>query len=171
LDPARTHLDQVIAQALESQRLQLGAKGIRVSVSMPNEIPPVCVSAEKSHRVLSNHLQNAVSTTPQGSRIQLSVNWVQPSVLEVRIEDEGPGVNDEAKERIFERYRTDQSRTRDAGGAGLGLAISKRLVALHGGDIGVQDREDHRSGAVFWIKLPLTQETPSGPLPERLIPS
>lgn len=172
LDASLAHLDQVIAEALDSQRILFRAKGIHVSVAMPNSVPPVRLSPEKIHRVLSNLLQNAVRHTPSESLIQLVVTRIRPSVLEISVQDQGPGVKAEDKERIFERfYRTDQSRTRNTGGSGLGLAISKWLVQLHGGEIGVRNREDGMSGAVFWFTLPLTEEGLPAPLSEGFVSS
>jgi signal transduction histidine kinase len=74
------------------------------------------------------------------------------------VADDGPGIPAEARERVFQRFtRLDESRARDEGGAGLGLAIAREIVAAHGGRIGIEDRA---IGACFVARLPLLGPTP-----------
>lgn len=169
LNATLTHIDQILVESLDGHRMQLREKGIHVSVDMPDALPTICISAEKIHRVVSNLIENAIRYSPDRSVIQVFVrplsagshDHLQVGAIEVSIQDVGPGVQPADAERLFERfYRADRSRTRGSGGAGLGLAIAKGLVQLHGGSIGVRNRVDGRSGAVFWFTLPLglTQE-------------
>lgn len=159
LNAVHAHLEQVLAEALDSHRMLLRMKDIRVAVQIPDDLSMVYLSPENIHRVVSNLLQNAIRHAPSQSLIRLEVTLARPDVIEVSIQDEGPGVEAADRERIFDRfYRTDQSRTRDSGGAGLGLAIAKWLVQLHGGEIGVRDRDDGRAGADFWFTLPVHAE-------------
>jgi two-component system, OmpR family, sensor histidine kinase SaeS len=124
LDASLTHLDQVLAEALDSHRMLFREKGITVSVEMPDGLPPMYLSPEKIHRVISNLLQNAIRHSPDYGTIQVCVTRLHAGAIEVSVQDEGPGVNLDDAERLFERfYRTDQSRTRNSGGAGLGLAM------------------------------------------------
>jgi len=75
----------------------------------------------------------------------------------LEVDDHGPGLNQEQADRVFERfYRADQARRRKTGGAGLGLAIVRALVAAHGGTTGVDTIPGE--GARFWITLPLAAE-------------
>ena len=79
-------------------------------------------------------------------------------MIVVTVEDNGQGVPDSEKERIFDRfYRLDDSRARDTGGTGLGLAIAKEAVLLHGGEISVRDSEN--GGSIFTITIPYIRET------------
>ena len=90
--------------------------------------------------------------SPEGGRIALEARS-EGELIALSVADEGPGIPEEARARIFERfYRVDKSRARDPGGTGLGLSIVKHLVELHGGHVGVDPRQPH--GAVFTIRLP-----------------
>jgi heavy metal sensor kinase len=105
-----------------------------------------------------NLLDNAVKYSPSGSTIRLTLcdgtmSAAQSNFVEVVIEDEGPGIPEEKAARVFDRfYRVDEGRTRDAGGAGLGLAIAKWAVEAHGGAIRLEPRLPN--GSVFSIWLP-----------------
>ncbi len=119
------------------------------------------VSADRSflRMAIINLLDNAVKYSPAGCTIRVSVrDGVAPdraSFVGVVIEDEGPGIPEDKAERVFDRfYRVDEGRTRDAGGAGLGLAIAKWAVEAHGGSISLTPRLPH--GSTFSIWLPTT---------------
>lgn len=149
-------IDQVLADVFDTHRLLLSDKQIEILADVQDGLPVLWISIEKIHRVCSNLLDNAITHTTPGSTIEIAVVHLHDSMVEVSIADHGEGVETMHRQRIFERlYRTDPSRARATGGAGLGLAIAKRLVELHGGDIGVRDRDDRSSGAVFWFTLPI----------------
>jgi two-component system OmpR family sensor kinase len=104
-------------------------------------------------QVLSNLTRNAITHTPKGSPIYLSLKTKDTSVVIV-VKDEGPGLTLEQQEHIFDRfYRVDKSRTRALGGAGLGLSIVSSLVKAHNGTIEVDSIEGE--GATFTLTLPL----------------
>jgi heavy metal sensor kinase len=108
---------------------------------------------------VTNVLDNAIKYGPIGSTVTVSVNGdATDSVL--AIADEGPGIPDEHRERIFHRFfRLDEARSRDGGGAGLGLAIAKWAVEIHGGRITVNERQG--GGSEFLIRLPLAEPSPA----------
>jgi signal transduction histidine kinase len=109
-----------------------------------------------------NVLHNAVKFSPVGGTILLRAQVDGANVI-VTIEDSGPGVPVEHADRIFDRfYRVDPSRSRDGGGAGLGLAIAKWAVEVHRGTVTVVKRSNSEiaSGAVFRIELPLNVPKP-----------
>ena len=119
------------------------------------------VSADRSflRMAIINLLDNAVKYSPAGCTIRVSVRdgvaTDRASFVGVVIEDEGPGIPEDKAERVFDRfYRVDEGRTRDAGGAGLGLAIAKWAVEAHGGSISLTPRLPH--GSTFSIWLPTT---------------
>ena len=94
---------------------------------------------------------DAVKYTKAGGHV-----WVEarPDGERVRIEirDDGPGIADKHRERVFERfYRADPSRSREAGGTGLGLSIVKHLVESMGGEVGVEPNTPN--GSIFWVRL------------------
>lgn len=121
----------------------------------------IAVNADRAflRMAVVNLLDNAVKYSPQGCTIRLSLLALQQSspslsFAELAIEDEGPGIPEEIRGRVFDRfYRVDEARTRDSGGAGLGLAIAKWAVEVHGGEIMLRSVKDR--GAVFCIRLPI----------------
>ena len=118
------------------------------------------VSADRSflRMAIINLLDNAVKYSPAACTIRVSVRDSErapdrATLVGVVIEDEGPGITEDKAERVFDRfYRVDEGRTRDAGGAGLGLAIAKWAVEAHGGAISLTPRLPH--GSIFSIWLP-----------------
>jgi len=110
-------------------------------------------NADKIKQVILNLFHNAVQhTDPKKGHIQISLarknNWIQLSV-----QDNGPGISEAHLPHVFDRfYRSDSSRTRKYGGAGLGLAITKSIVSAHGGTISVESQEG--KGCTFFIRLP-----------------
>jgi heavy metal sensor kinase len=109
---------------------------------------------------LTNVLDNAIKYSPVGSTITVRVGQAGEQAL-VTVADQGPGVPPEHRERIFHRFfRVDEARTRDHGGAGLGLAIAKWAVEMHGGQITVDERSG--GGSEFRILLPLRNVAISG---------
>ena len=113
------------------------------------------VSADRGRigQVLANLLSNAIKYTDENGRISISVGAEDDKAVLV-VEDTGIGIPREDQVRVFERfYRTDKSRTRKTGGAGIGLSISKAIVQAHGGTIYCESGSD--KGSRFVVKLPL----------------
>jgi signal transduction histidine kinase len=103
--------------------------------------------------VFWNLLANAVKFTPAGGMVDVYLER-NGSLAEIRIEDTGPGVPPEFLPRIFERFsQADGSSTRKYGGLGLGLAIVRHLVELHGGTVSAANRE--AGGAMLIVRLPI----------------
>ena len=119
------------------------------------------VSADRNflRMAVINLLDNAVKYSPVASTIRLRLSDGDATsdlaqFVELAIEDEGPGIPEDKAARVFDRfYRVDEGRTRDAGGAGLGLAIAKWAVETHGGTIDLKPRLPN--GSVFYIRLPI----------------
>ncbi len=115
-------------------------------------LEPMMLDYDKIWEAVYNVTDNAIKYTPEGGFVKLGLEQ-KGNKVSVKVEDNGPGIPDEEKERIFERFhRLDDSRARDTGGTGLGLAIAKEAVALHGGEIFVEDAEG--GGSRFIISLP-----------------
>lgn len=113
----------------------------------------VVADFDRLTRVLVNLLQNAIKFSPEGSEILL-VARVRDNNLEITVTDEGPGVTESDRARIFQPYQRGDAYA-DVAGVGLGLSISKAFVRAHGGQIGVKPRED-ATGSHFWFSVPLT---------------
>ena len=104
-------------------------------------------------QALTNLVENGIKFTPAGGRVTVAT-WRRGDEAGVSVADTGVGVDDAARERIFDRfYRADGSRSRQSGGSGLGLAICKEIAAAHGGRIWVQSTPGH--GSTFSIALPV----------------
>jgi len=107
-------------------------------------------------QVVGNLVRNALVHTPAASPIEIAVT-TQNGTAQLSVSDHGPGLNPEDRERIFEPfYRADPSRSRDSGGAGLGLSIVSAVVGAHGGKVDV--RETNGGGATFEVALPLASK-------------
>jgi heavy metal sensor kinase len=105
---------------------------------------------------LTNVLDNAIKYGPAGSAISIRVKRTGDDGVLIAVSDQGPGIPPEHRERIFDRFfRLDQSRTRNGGGAGLGLAIAKWAVEMHGGQITLTD--GLAGGSEFRIVVPLVE--------------
>jgi histidine kinase len=124
---------------------------------LPGDLPPVFADRERVHQVLFNLLDNAVRFTPLGGRVTVTASSHNGSV-DVVVADTGPGISSEHLPRVFERfYRVDESRSRDDGGTGIGLAIARSVVEAHGGRIWA-DSEPGR-GSAFTFELPVASPT------------
>ena len=116
------------------------------------DFEPMVMDYDKIYEAIYNISDNAIKYSPDGGFVHIDVN-VEGKYLTIRIEDNGPGIPDSERDRIFERfYRLDDSRARDTGGTGLGLAIAREAVLMHGGTIEVNNAGE--IGSIFTIKLP-----------------
>ncbi len=113
---------------------------------------------ERVHQVVANLLENAVRFTPSGGQVDVRARRTADGVV-IEVIDEGPGIPDDERARVFERfYRADAARAAHDGGAGLGLAIARWIVDLHGGDIHPEPREPH--GCRMVVTLPTNETVP-----------
>jgi PAS domain S-box-containing protein len=142
----------VIHAAIDAVRPAAEAKEIRISLHIQAPDAIVKADVERLQQVFWNLLANAVKFTPHGGVIDVYLER-SDSLAEVRIEDTGPGVPPEFLPHIFERFsQADGSSTRKHGGLGLGLAIVRHLVELHGGTVSAANRQDG-SGAILTVRL------------------
>ena len=145
------------ALALELERIDLGAAvarivGAQADVAAGDGIM-VDADVTRLRQVVDNVVANAVRHSPSGERVQIRIARAGGDAT-VSVIDRGPGIPAADLDRIFERfYRVDEARGRARGGAGLGLAIVRRLVELHGGRVWAESVEGH--GATFTFTLPL----------------
>jgi signal transduction histidine kinase len=167
-------MERMIAQLLELERLRTsGVTSVRqdlmpilhdVARSFENRPPgirivtplqtiPVDIDAEKVRMVVRNLVDNATKySLPQSAPVELSAVQNGDTVV-VRVTDQGPGIPENDRERVFEPFfRVDRSRTKRTGGYGLGLSISKRVMEAHGGSISVD--ADYHQGASFVLTFP-----------------
>ncbi|WNO52491.1 sensor histidine kinase [Stakelama saccharophila] len=142
--------------ALVAQRL---ARGIEHQVRLRFDRPAeshlfVMGEGARLERVFENLIDNAISFSPSGALVVLSADREDGDII-VRVEDEGPGVPEEAREAIFRRFHSVRPESEAFGRhSGLGLAIARTIVEGHQGTIAVESREDRLSGARFVVRLP-----------------
>lgn len=140
-------LAEVVVRNFETQTSQ---KGLRCTVEGSHAV--VCADRGRIQQVLINLISNAVKYSVENGKIQIQIKETEETAV-ISVEDEGIGIAKEDQKRIFERfYRTDLSRNRKTGGAGIGLAIVKTIVKAHGGEIQLSSKEG--SGSKFVITLP-----------------
>lgn len=151
LHSGRSDVIDVAERVVESLAEKSMAKKTAVSVSVADDLV-VMTDEAALFQVLVNYLENAIKYTPAGSKIEISA-WRRKEKIRVQVSDNGPGIPEKYRNRIFERFfRVDPGRSREMGGTGLGLSIVKHLVEAMGGRVGVSDVDPH--GSAFWLDLP-----------------
>lgn len=163
----------VVNAALDAVRPAFEAKDIKIETNLEPGVKIVTGDADRLQQVVWNLLSNASKFTPPGGEVGISITQDRTHAG-IEISDTGPGIAPEFLPHVFERFRqADGSTTRTHGGLGLGLAIVRHLVELHGGMIGVENGSV-RSGAVFSVKLPVPSSevslaaTPATPSAEQV---
>ena len=151
LHRSREAAADLIREAVTLHRGLLQERDLRVEEALEPGLPPLDVDRDQIRQVLLNVLQNAISVSPEGGRIEVrSSAGPGPGRVSLAVRDEGPGVPEELRERIFEPFFT----TRRAS-SGMGLAISRRIALDHGGSLRAEN--DPRGGAVFVLELPAAE--------------
>jgi signal transduction histidine kinase/CheY-like chemotaxis protein len=158
-------LRAVIDGALDTVRPAAEAKALRLQSVLDPHAAPVTGDPDRLQQVVWNLVMNAVKFTPRGGRIQIHLQRVN-SHVEIVVSDTGVGIAPEVLPFVFDRFRQgDSSSTRRQTGLGLGLALVKHLVELHGGVVAAQSAGAGQ-GATFVVKLPLSiAELPAGSTP------
>ena len=154
LGPVR--LSDVIESAADTVRPAARARDIRLELAIDPAAGPVLGDASRLQQVIWNLLSNAIRFAPVGGRVQVRLEDAG-SCIELSVTDDGPGIDPAFLPYVFDRFRqADSSSTRRHAGLGLGLAIVRHLVELHGGTVEARNRED-RPGAVLIVRLPRQQ--------------
>ena len=154
LDCRLLDLVPILASVLEAHAAAAEAKGLVLVRDVEASAGLVSGDAERLQQVITNLLSNAIKFTPSGGRIHVTLRRIG-SGLRVSVSDTGHGIRRDFLPHVFERFRqADASATRSNGGLGLGLAIVRHLVELHGGTVGVDSAGEGR-GATFTFALPV----------------
>ncbi|MEA5447029.1 PAS domain S-box protein [Leptolyngbya sp. CCNP1308] len=187
LEAAPVQLQATVEAAMETVRLAAEAKGIEIRTRFDPAVPPVMGDAGRLQQVVWNLLANAVKFTPEGGRVEICLETSAPATspavtsatgghlaqAQLTVTDTGKGIAPEILPYIFERFRqADSKTTRQFGGLGLGLAIARQLVELHGGTVTVASPGDNQ-GATFTVRLPLQRslDEPPESAPDLAYPS
>jgi two-component system sensor histidine kinase SenX3 len=150
-EPTRVELGGVVEEALDAVRMPADAKGIEL-VGSGAEGVTILGDESLLGTALRNLVANAVAYSPKNTRVAVSVG-VSRSSVDISVADQGIGIPQQDRERIFERfYRVDAARSRATGGTGLGLAIVKHIMTHHRGEVTVWSKEG--SGSTFTLRLP-----------------
>jgi signal transduction histidine kinase/ActR/RegA family two-component response regulator len=165
LDVRSVDLKTVVEHALDAVRPAVEGKSIRLQSVLDPHAGPITGDPARLQQVVWNLLMNAVKFTDKGGRVQVHLQRVN-SHVEVVVSDTGRGIDPDVLPFIFDRFRqAASSSTRAHGGLGLGLALVKHLVELHGGTVVAQSSGEGK-GATFIVKLPLTiAAITEGPVP------
>ncbi|GAA5147968.1 ATP-binding protein [Microbacterium pseudoresistens] len=157
-------IDEVIASAVDAHTVQ--ADSAAVELSRGGERGTwVHGDAQVLIEAVGNLLANAILYSPRGSRVGIGVK-VDDDVVEIAVTDQGIGISDADRARIFERfYRADDARSRRTGGTGLGLSIVKHATQRHGGEVRVWSRPGR--GSTFTMRLPRIDAPQQSPLSKR----
>ncbi|MDQ3687975.1 MAG: PAS domain S-box protein [Acidobacteriota bacterium] len=140
--------------AIEAVHPAAEAKGVRLQKVLDTGTGAISGDADRLQQVVWNLLSNAIKFTPKGGRVQLRLERIN-SHVEIIVTDTGAGIKPEFLPFVFDRFRqADGSTTRAHGGLGLGLAIARNLVELHGGTVHADSHGEGR-GATFTVTLPL----------------
>ncbi|HYO58570.1 ATP-binding protein [Archangium sp.] len=154
LEVRPTHLEKVIENAVDVVRPAAEARGIHLQVTLEPQAPPLQGDPDRLQQVVWNLLSNAVKFTPRGGSVTVSLTR-GPSHVEIQVRDTGDGIAAGFLPHLFERFsQADASSTRRHGGLGLGLAIVRHLVELHGGTVDAHSAGKGQ-GATFAVRLPL----------------
>jgi signal transduction histidine kinase len=155
LDVQRMDLGAAVEAAVDSILPAAAAKGVRIKVAI-EQLADVYGDAGRLQQVVWNLLSNAVKFTPEGGRVEVTLAKSNGHV-EIRVNDNGAGIPPEFLPVIFDRFRqADSSASRAHGGLGIGLALVKQLVELHGGKVAASSGGEGK-GATFIIQLPFAR--------------
>ena len=146
----------VLREEAERVLNDLQARAAGKNAHLQNNLPPELrarADADRLQQVLFNLVENAIKYGRTDGTVSIGGKQNGSGKIEVWVQDDGPGIPPEAKERVFERfYRADRARSRETGGTGLGLSIVKHIVQAHDGEVWVKSELGH--GATFYFTLP-----------------
>ncbi|MFH8745736.1 sensor histidine kinase [Streptomyces rimosus] len=154
-DAEPVRVDELVAEAIDRCRQQAGSKQITMAAAGTADLH-VWGNRGQLAAALGNLVENAVNYSPARTRVGIAGRRVQAhggDLIEIAVTDQGIGISEKDRDRIFERfYRVDPARSRATGGTGLGLAIVKHVAASHGGEVTVWSAEGQ--GSTFTLRLP-----------------
>ncbi|WP_406496188.1 ATP-binding protein [Streptomyces sp. NBC_00846] len=170
-DAEPVRVDELVAEAIDRCRQQAGSKQITMASGGTAELR-IWGNRGQLAAALGNLVENAVNYSPARTRVGIAARRLSVpggDQIEIAVTDQGIGISEKDRERVFERfYRVDPARSRATGGTGLGLAIVKHVAASHGGEVTVWSSEGQ--GSTFTLRLPEAgsardrDRSPGGPL-------
>jgi signal transduction histidine kinase len=153
LEKTRVDLGPVIAAAVETTEPLFAARGHRLTVSLPDQSPRVIADPVRVQQVVANLLANAAKYTEPGGSIRLAVETT-PELVVIEVRDNGTGIPADLLPRVFDMFEQGSvAQHRGWCGLGIGLALVKSLVELHGGSVSAQS-DGQGAGSAFVVRLP-----------------
>jgi signal transduction histidine kinase/ActR/RegA family two-component response regulator len=167
LDLQPIELAPVIEAAINVVRPTAEAKGIQIETEFDAQPAMVSGDSNRLQQVVWNLLSNAVKFTPSGGWVRVAVQHAD-SCIEIKVADNGQGIGPDFLPFVFDRFRqADSTTTRQHGGLGLGLAIARHLVEIHGGTVLAESAGEHE-GATFTVRLPAVSSVMTRPRDDSL---
>jgi heavy metal sensor kinase len=155
----RTRVELLGASEAAARPLRPLAADKAIVLEVDGEPCEAQADPQRLHHALTNLIENAIKFTPRGGEVRI-FTWSSEQEVGVTVADDGPGIPQEARARVFDRfYRVDRARGRDVGGSGLGLAICREIATAHGGRVWFESREG--GGSAFSLALPRDGELES----------
>jgi two-component system clock-associated histidine kinase SasA len=152
IQPQKLDIGQLCSEVLEYLKDRFQGKSQWVEADIPPDLPTVLADGERVRQVIVNLLDNAIKYTPVDGKISVSILHRTTQKVQITICDNGPGIPEENRERIFEdRYRLKRDEAKD--GYGIGLSLCQRIVRAHYGQIWVDSTEN--TGSCFHFTLPV----------------
>ena len=153
LDLETEDIATVARDTVNSFKPRAADLGIAIRFDSAEDLPKANVDRTRIGQVVANLVENALTHTPKGGTVTVSVNQSASGAIELAVEDTGRGIPADVLPRVFDQfYRVDKSRSRSTGGAGIGLTIVRKLVEAHGGTVRAESRPGE--GARFVVTLP-----------------
>lgn len=151
LHPEPMEVENLLRSVCELLSAGAREKGLEIAWAAPADVGAVLADEGRLRQILLNFAGNAVKFSEEGG-VLLAVSAPGPGRLRFTVEDTGPGVSASARDRIFEAFAQAEASHADLGGAGLGLAIARRLARAMGGEVGVETAQKAMGGACFWFE-------------------
>ena len=153
--PQSFALGDALNAAISETRSQAVAKGLTVNLHVEEGLSTIVADPLRFKQILSHLLANAMKFTPNGGRVTVTARLLPPERVEIAVQDTGIGIEAEDLPKLFQPFtRLDTSFARRSEGTGLGLALTKRLVEMHGGEIRAES-DGKGKGSTFTLTLPL----------------
>ena len=161
IEPRQIEVGDAVLRAVETLRPASVAKRIAFRETIEPDLPPIFADPDRLQQIVWNLVSNAIKFTAEGGRVDVRVSR-QGSTVEIRVTDSGIGIAPEFLPYVFDRFRqADAGPSREHGGLGLGLAIVRQLVELHGGVVSAGSEGVGR-GASFRVQLPIQGTSDEG---------
>lgn len=152
---SRFSFNEAIASVIRSSALNAKQRQHTLTYEGAGELPLIVGDRNRLEQVMMNIVGNAIKYTPDGGCIRVTAGAL-PDTVWMEVSDNGIGIPEKDRERIFERfYRVDKARSRESGGTGLGLSIAREIVQRHHGTLALADHEG--PGTTIRLTLPITQ--------------